>query len=535
MKNKVLIRKPSDDEQRQGKIVTSDYAVSAITIHSSVLKTLGWIDKIYRSKKATVSYSNKYQIKKLKKAISDIKVAIKKYTPNQLNKLSKMFDDFDNFVNYVKSNSLKKWDKEKTPKIFLKYFKTPTQMLKVEKHSRTFDKLFENELIEALSYDYRDSVEHTVEQIIPEIINYLDKIETQSVKKNTQIVIYEKELATQKRLEKELGKNFSVIDYAKTLDNYALENIQNEWHIDLLTYKGSWEDLTKYLYSPKMIFEIRDKLGVQVRSRSIYTTRKGVESLERKKLKKILENKKRILGNDFDKNSSELEIEKTTKEVELAKNRWDEARVTYSLSNKSEELKQAVQTLRQKYYYIKRKLTELKSIHKRKLSALEVVQKYERKNDLINELINETRSGEEISILEQDEITKSVREVKNEKEIPYYTWRFVCDKIDQKTATMIEDALEENLNKGSGINGEDGYINVTAFPMTKSYEFFVDYPKNSNLFRAFKNKGIELSKILVDGVARHLGKSFVNCQGETYFNNPMGKTLNGDMLEWIGV
>ena len=71
--------------------------------------------------------------------------------------------------------------------------------------------------------------------------------------------------------------------------------------------------------------------------------------------------------------------------------------------------------------------------------------------------------------------------------------------------------------------------------MSKSFEFFVDYPKNSNLFKAFKNKGIELSNILIEGIASHIKKSFVNCQGETYFNNPMAKTLNGDMLDWIGV
>ena len=46
MRNVVIIRRPTDDEQRNAKIVTSDYAISGITIHSSVLKTLGWIDKV---------------------------------------------------------------------------------------------------------------------------------------------------------------------------------------------------------------------------------------------------------------------------------------------------------------------------------------------------------------------------------------------------------------------------------------------------------------------------------------------------------
>ena len=56
---KVIIRKPTDDEQREAKIITSDYAISSITIHSSILKTLGLVDKVYRSKECIVKYSNK--------------------------------------------------------------------------------------------------------------------------------------------------------------------------------------------------------------------------------------------------------------------------------------------------------------------------------------------------------------------------------------------------------------------------------------------------------------------------------------------
>ena len=91
------------------------------------------------------------------------------------------------------------------------------------------------------------------------------------------------------------------------------------------------------------------------------------------------------------------------------------------------------------------------------------------------------------------------------------------------------------MNKGGGVGGEDGYINVTAFPMSQSYEFFVDYPKNSNLYRAFKNKGIKLSNILIEGVAKHLKTAFVSPNGEMFINSPMEKTMSGDMLEWVGL
>lgn len=198
-------------------------------------------------------------------------------------------------------------------------------------------------------------------------------------------------------------------------------------------------------------------------------------------------------------------------------------------------MSKAVEKLRQKYNYARKQYEKLCSTLNRKKEALDIIREYEKKMGILNEFIEETRSGEEISSLEQNEIVEAIRKQKAEKQIPYYTWRFVCDKIDKETASKIEEALEENLNKGNGINGEDGYINVTAFPMTKSYEFFVDYPKNSNLFRAFKNKGIELSNILIDGVAKHLKMSFVSPKGEMFINNPMEKTLSGDMLEWVGL
>ena len=198
-------------------------------------------------------------------------------------------------------------------------------------------------------------------------------------------------------------------------------------------------------------------------------------------------------------------------------------------------MSKAVEKLRQKYNYARKQYEKLCSTLNRKKEALDIIREYEKKMGILNEFIEETRSGEEISSLEQEEIVESIRKQKAEKEIPYYTWRFVCDKMDEETASKIKETLEYNLNKGTGVNGEDGYINVNVFPMNRCFEFFVDYPKNSNLFRAFKKKGIELSNILIEGVAAHLKKSFVSPKGEMFINSPMEKTLSGDMLEWIGL
>lgn len=269
----------------------------------------------------------------------------------------------------------------------------------------------------------------------------------------------------------------------------------------------------------------------------MFDTRKGVESSDKKKFVKLIADQKRILGESFNKEEEEIKIIELENKANLYKLKYDEAKMLYKYADKKDKaiIKKDVDKYKNKFYYYKNALSNAKKSFEKKIKANENLEVYTAKHELIKEIIAETRSGEEISLIEQEEILEAIRRQKEEAEIPYYTWRFVCDKIDNDTAQMIEKTLEENLNKGSGINGEEGYINVTAFQMTKSYEFFVDYPKNSNLFRAFKKKGIELSNILIEGVAAHLKKNFVNCQGETYINSPMGKTLGGDMLEWVGL
>lgn len=343
-----------------------------------------------------------------------------------------------------------------------------------------------------------------------------------------------------KILQEKLGKNFTPKDYALTLSKNRLQTIFENWHINLTDFEGGWEDLCKYLYSPTMISEIRNKLGVNVRSRSKDEHRKGIESNDKKKFARIIENKKALVGVNFNITEEERKIKEAKNNVKLKEVQLEEAKwvLKHAISNNAEnldELQKAVESIRCKYNYAIKSLEKLEKKLSKKKDALQIIKDYEIRQNLLNEMIEESRSGEEISILEHEELVDAIKRQKKEEQIPYFTWRFVCDKIDRETALKIEDTLEENLNKGSGLNGEDGYINVTSFPMTKSYEFFVDYPKSSNMFKAFRKKGKELSKILIEGVAQHLGIKFVCCEGETYINNPMEKTMNGDMLEWVGL
>lgn len=495
--NKVIIRKPTESEQRRANIITSDYLISALTIHSSVLYKLGFVDKIYRSKNTNIICSNKKKVKKMFEAIEKINKKIGNLS------LKTIFEN-------GKSASAKRWITISNEEIF-----------------------------EGLS-EYKGS-DILFKDFVPIIFEYLEKIKTDAIKKHSQTVVWDMAYKHQQKVERELGENFTPKDFAiNKLNDYQLQEIESEWGINLLEWEKGWNELCDYLYSPNIIKTIRNNIGVNVRARSSESIRKGTEANDKKKFKKVIENKMAILGGDFNFDVEKSKLKDAEKRVKLLENEYEESKlvVNHAAKNKKKnimELKQACNKIRQKLSQAKKSYNELKSTFKKKKDAISVIREYEMKEKMLDEFINKTRNGEEISRMEQEDLIESLRRQKEEKQIPYYTWRFVCDKIDKTTASKIEEALEENLNKGSGVNGEDGYINVTAFPMTQSYEFFVDYPKNSNLFRAFKNKGIELSNILIDGVAKHLKTTFVSPKGEMFINSPMEKTLGGDMLEWVGL
>ena len=540
MEENLIIRKPTDDEQRFGKIVTSDYLISAVTIHSSVLKTLGWLSKVYRSKKTTIVKSNKAEINKTIKTLTFLS-SNKKRTFVDLFELLEEADKHESFMNEISNKSHLKWIEIncEIPDFVIKFkFRNPNTLTRTVAKIKELKKAFED-VLEGLSH-YKFDKKNTIAQLLPSIIDYLKKIETSNKKGHTQTFLNDTVLKNAKILQEKLGKNFTPKDYALTLSKNRLQTIFENWHINLTDFEGDWEDLCKYLYSPTMISEIRNKLGVNVRSRSKDEHRKGIESNDKKKFARIIENKKALVGVNFNITEEERKIKEAKNNVKLKEVQLEEAKwvLKHAISNNAEnldELQKAVESIRCKYNYAIKSLEKLEKKLSKKKDALQIIKDYEIRQNLLNEMIEESRSGEEISILEHEELVDAIKRQKKEEQIPYFTWRFVCDKIDRETALKIEDTLEENLNKGSGLNGEDGYINVTAFPMTKSYEFFVDYPKSSNMFKAFRKKGKELSKILIEGVAQHLGIKFVCCEGETYINNPMEKTMNGAMLEWVGL
>ena len=538
---KVIIRKPTDDQQRAAKIVTSDYAISSITIHSSILKTLGLVDKVYRSKECIVKYSNKKEIATVKKDLNIfVKYFPKNFTTEKAWKFNENCQKHPNFIQMLKETQPKSWKGMIIP-TFAKDFKTPSSFLKSEQFCRNWQGVCDREVLDGMSEFF--CCEMTMECFKNKAFPYLDSIVCDSVKGHTQTVIWETAYKRQLKIEEELGKNFTPKLMAFLLSPSTLDNIEKEWDIRLEDYEGTWTDLCDYLYSPNIISKIRNGLGVQVRSRTKGEVRKGSEFKDKKLYESTIAKYEQRLGcsiEHFNESIEKQKIENLKDELVKIEVQYEEAKlaVKHARMNKSTDLDSLVDAskqMRNRISYLKTTINKLEAELPKKVEAYEIVKEYKQKNKDLMEFIESSRSWEEVSQLEEDSLVDAIKRQKNEQGIPYYTWRFVCDKIDQKTAMLIEDTLEENLNKGSGVNGEDGYVNVTSFPMEKSFEFFVDYPKSSNMFRAFKKKGKELGKILMEGVAHHLGIKFVCCEGETFVNSPMEKTMGGDMLEWVGL
>ena len=536
----VIIRKPTDDEQRVAKIVTSDYHISALTIHSSILSSLGFVDKVYRAKETIVKPSNK---KSLTKFIRNLNYLMRtfgyKKSPIDLMNFNDIVLQNKDFVENLRANEFTTWSqlggKNNIPS-FAKNYHTVTTFLRAVEAVELFFDMFEEKGMQCME-KYKNSSD-AINTIAPILKEHLNKCIRPSEYGHSQTVVWQKAFAKQKEVEKELGVNFTPKMFAEFyLSPSKLKEIENEWEVNLLNYDDSWAELCNHLYSPKIISKIRGNLNVNVRSRSSFNPRKGVESSDKKKFAKLIEKQMKILGENFNKNEEELKLIELEKKLTLYKSKYLEAKLLKKYANfeDKEIAEKLVEKYKNKFYYLKSAFSKAKNSFDKKVKAVSDLELYKSKMSLVQEIIDETRSGEEISMLEQADIEEALNRQKMESEIPYCTWRFVCDKINKDVAQKIESVLEEHLNKSSAPNGEDNYINVTSFPMEKSFEFFVDYPKSSSMFKAFKNKGKELSKILIEGVANHLGIKFVCCEGETFVNSPMEKTMGGDMLEWIGL
>ena len=219
---KVIIRKPTDNEQRAAKIVTSDYAISCITIHSSILKTLGLVDKVYRSKEAIIKYSNKKEIATVKKDLNAfIKFFPKKFTTKDAWNFNENCQACPNFIQMVKDTEPKSWKGLVVPSWVKTSFKTPNSFLKAEKYGRSWRSICERDVLEGMSEHFSEDI--TLESFKEMAFPYLDRIASPSVKGHAQTIIWETAYKRQLKIEKELGNNFTPKMMAVVLDSSTLD------------------------------------------------------------------------------------------------------------------------------------------------------------------------------------------------------------------------------------------------------------------------------------------------------------------------
>lgn len=188
----VIIRKPTDDEQRNGKIITSDYLISALTIHSSVLKTLGFIDKVYRSKQAIVVPSNKKLLMKYSKNLNYLMRTFGySKTPNNFNEFRIEIKNNKDFIKQLIDNKVATWSqiggKEKLPKIARKYHTATTFIRAVEAIELFFD-MFNEDGLEDIIYAKTSS--EPLQKIAPHIKEVLNSNIRPSVYKHSQTIVW---------------------------------------------------------------------------------------------------------------------------------------------------------------------------------------------------------------------------------------------------------------------------------------------------------------------------------------------------------
>lgn len=355
--NELIIRRPSDDEQRAGKIQTSDYQISSLTIQTKILSTLELIDRVYRTKNTTVEASNGNKIRKYKTIINKLFFNIRHIDNMQdfyitLSEDKNLSDEmgFD-IKNYLKS--IKSWEKvldndniipsiaafvkteseegsyteeevtlckERCVKI-INYFEkqkeiyeNPTLCFTALSHLSSFRTIIKDEIFFDIFNTLLD-FDGSIEEYKELIFNYLDNKNKGSIKKHTQTLVNEMCLKSQseilnKIISDGIGEKLTLKNYVEYLIKYSphiIPQFKTEIGISLMDY-DNFNDLCEALYSPEIIKNIRQNLDVKIRPRVSGDIRKGSELIiEQKRFNAKCESAKKKLGDEINNYNPENE------------------------------------------------------------------------------------------------------------------------------------------------------------------------------------------------------------------------------------
>lgn len=345
----IMIRRPSDDEQRAGKIQTSDYQISSLTIQTKIMSCLELIDRVYRTKITTIEKSKANKIKKYKSIIKnlfyylkyvnttddfyvalredkemsekmgfDIKLILK--SQKSWEKVLTQSHILPIIVTFVKENQDSEEYTEEEVAIckrnyieiydFLKKqserYENPALYFSALSYIKSFNSILRDDFMNGVMEDIMD-FPGTFDDLKNFIFHYLDTKNVGSVKRHTQTVVNELCQDSQNEIREiiirdGIGDKLTLPNYISYLENYkpaVITNFIEECGVDIRNYT-TFDELCDALYSPDIISQIRNGLNVKIRARSTGDIRKGAELIiEQKRFISKYENAKKKLGDDI--------------------------------------------------------------------------------------------------------------------------------------------------------------------------------------------------------------------------------------------
>lgn len=358
------------------------------------------------------------------------------------------------------------------------------------------------------------SFKGTVGELKKFLDSYLNSQSKGTVRGHSQTIMEMECLEKQKEVAAELERNglcFNFEGFRYYLENYTpyvIDDVLAKYNLDLYTIH-SFEELRAYLYEPKRMHAIRSALGVKVRSRSRGHERKGGKWMVKSyNYEKRIEKLQNTVG-EFNENDSSQRIkdlktrlEKRKVDNEEAKKARKHAHQKYIIAQRSnnkeeinaakreyDEMVKAANDLSKLLYASKQSLKKAKAEHKRKKTALDKIRQYREKHMEVIERVKDVVGND--SIIEKME-SSFTNDIINEDSIPYSTWYFKVYGINEDVMRLITTELEHAFSsiKDSNDSRFLNYINVSSHAFLDENknaisEFFIDYPKNGKLYKAF--------------------------------------------------
>lgn len=411
------------------------------------------------------------------------------------------------------------------------------------------------------------SWEGTIGELEKFMLGFLDREARQTVRAHARTVMESECRERQREVAEILFRDnipFDFDGFKYYMENYAsttCNSLRETYGLEFDTLY-SFEDMARFFYEPERMHRIRRDLKVKVRARSKCGERMGNKwAVKSFNYEGRIQKLKEFVG-DYDEAESGRRIAELAKRVaereaeneeakrvrKLAKQRYDAAversappGEVESRRREYEEVVQAAVGVSKSLSSARAALKNAREDAERKGSAIERIREYREKYALVLEAAREASMSSDAVGLEHLEREFRLKAAAGDN-IPYSTWSFKMDGMREEAIRAVVGELERGF---CGDCGEENpnYVNVTAHAYLdrtgrEFSEFFVDYPKNGKVYKAFAGNR-KLSETLIGALSRTVGEKLgytvkFDCEGasvnedlETSLAGPDG-TVSGD-------